>query len=85
MVIPSPPQTYLGLMSVTAMFQKERALVWLTCYLKGKTDILDDNVLCAADDAQTLTLDHTLAALTEEGLVRVDGDTELTGVVTVTG
>lgn len=47
--------------------------------------ILDDDVLCAADDTQTLTLDHTLAALSEEGLVRVDGDTELAGVVAVTG
>lgn len=72
-------------MSVTAMFLEGWVSVWLTWYPKGRMAILNDDVLCAADDTQTLTLDRTLAALTEEGLVRVDGDTELTGVVTVRG
>ena len=47
----------------------------------GDGNVLDDNVSGAANEAQTLTLDHTGRAFTEDGLVRVDGDTEGTGVV----
>lgn len=45
------------------------------------SDILDDDVLCATDDAQTLALDDAGAALADQGFVRVDGDAEHAGVV----
>lgn len=47
----------------------------------GDGDVLDDDVLGAADDAQALALDDTGVALAEDGLVRSDGDTEGPGVV----
>lgn len=43
-------------------------------------NILDDDVLDTVDDAQTTTLDDTGGALTNQGLVGANGDTEHTGV-----
>lgn len=51
--------------------------------IKGRQSVLDDNVAGAADDAETLAHDDTGIALTDEGLVGVDGNTEATGVVAV--
>lgn len=48
----------------------------------GDSDVLDDDVLGTADHANTLTLDSSSRALSDERLVRVDGDTENTGLVT---
>lgn len=43
--------------------------------------LLDDNVVCAADDTETLALDDTGAAGANDGLVGLDGYAEGTGVV----
>ena len=45
------------------------------------SDLLDDDVLGTADHAETTALDGTLAALTDQGLVGANGDTELTSLV----
>lgn len=44
-------------------------------------NLLDDDVLDTVDDAQTTALNSTLAALTNQGLVGANGDTEHTSVV----
>lgn len=44
-------------------------------------NVLDDDVLDTVDDAQTTALNNTGAALTNQGLVRANGDTEHTSVV----
>ena len=43
--------------------------------------LLDDDVLGTADDTETLTLDDTAGALTDQSLVGGNGDTKDTGVV----
>jgi hypothetical protein len=80
MVMASPPQTYLALMSVTAMFLYK----WLVGGLyirRNACSILDDNVASTANNTETTTLDDTGRALTEEGLVRGNSDTQDTSVV----
>lgn len=44
-------------------------------------NILDNDVLDTVDDTETLALNHTLGALTDQGLVRVDSDTKRAGVI----
>lgn len=46
-------------------------------------DILDDNVAGTADDTKTLAHDGTLGALSDDSLIRGDGDTQETSFVTV--
>lgn len=46
-------------------------------------NLLDDDVLSTADNTETLALDCTRGALTDEGLVGGDGDTEDTSVVAI--
>lgn len=43
--------------------------------------ILDDDIAGSANKAQTLALDHTGGALADKGFVRVNGDTEGSGIV----
>ena len=47
--------------------------------------LLDDNVVCAADDTETLALDDTGGAGANDGLVGLDGYAEDTGVVAGSG
>jgi hypothetical protein len=47
----------------------------------GDVDVLDDDVLDAADHPDALALDDALVANADEGLVGLDGDTENTGLV----
>lgn len=47
----------------------------------GDVDVLDDDVLGAAHKAQTLALDDTGRALTDQTLVGLDGDAEGAGLV----
>lgn len=47
----------------------------------SNADVLDNDVLNAAVHAETLALDDTLAALPDDGLVALDGDTEHTSLV----
>lgn len=79
MVMASPPQTYLGLISVIAMFlvanQYKAGLVL-------GPDILDDDVASTADNPKTLALDHTTRALANDSLIRRNGDTQGTSIVT---
>lgn len=79
MVMASPPQTYLGLISVIAMFLLRVSEVLV---IAGSLYALDDDVASTANNTETLALDDTSRALTNEGLVRGNGDTEGTGVVT---
>lgn len=44
-------------------------------------DVLDDDVLRAVRDAETLSTDNTLVADTDDGLVRANGHTRHTGLV----
>lgn len=46
-----------------------------------RSHLLDDDVLGTADHAQATALDDTLAALTNQGLVGANSDTEQTGLV----
>lgn len=79
MVMASPPQTYLGLISVIAMF-----LVWVSEILGVVVSlyVLDDDVASTANNTETLALDDTSGALTDDGLVGGNSDTERAGVVT---
>lgn len=45
------------------------------------SDVLNDDVLRAADNTQTLALDNAGAALADQGFVRIDSDAENTGFV----
>lgn len=45
--------------------------------------ILDDDVAGTADDTKTLAHDGTFRALSDDSLIRGDGDTQDTGFVTV--
>ena len=47
----------------------------------SEADVLDDDVLGAGDDTDTLALDNTLGALADQGLVGANGHTEHTGLV----
>jgi hypothetical protein len=47
----------------------------------GETDVLNDNVLDAADHADTLSLDNTLVALADQRLVGANSHTEHTSLV----
>ena len=47
----------------------------------GETNVLDDDVLRTRDDTDTLALDDTLGALTNQGLVGANGHTEHTSLV----
>jgi hypothetical protein len=47
----------------------------------SETDVLDDNVLDVASHADTLALNNTLAALTNQRLVGLDSDSEYTSLV----
>lgn len=47
--------------------------------------LLDDDVVRAADDTETLALDDTGAAGANDGLVGLDGYAENTGVVAGSG
>lgn len=68
-------------MSVTAMF-----LILLEQFPNDtEYNLLDDDVLSTADNAETLALNGTRGALTDEGLVGGDGDTEGTSVVAIQG
>jgi hypothetical protein len=42
---------------------------------------LDDDVLCVADDSDTLALDHALGALADQTLVGANRHAEHTGLV----
>lgn len=44
-------------------------------------NVLDDNVGCTADKAETLALDYTSASLTNDGLVGGNGNTKNTSLV----
>jgi hypothetical protein len=44
-------------------------------------NVLDDDVLHTVDNAQTTALNNTAGALTDQGLVGANGDTEHTGLV----
>jgi hypothetical protein len=47
----------------------------------GETHVLDDDVLCVAYDADTLSFDYTLGTLTDQALVGANGHAEHTGLV----
>lgn len=47
----------------------------------GDVDVLDDDVLCARDNSQTLALDNTSAAAADQRLVGLDSDAQKTGIV----
>lgn len=47
----------------------------------GEADVLNDDVLCVADDSDSLALDDTLGALADQALVGADGHTKDTGLV----
>lgn len=51
----------------------------------GNVDVLDDDVLGAAHDTETLAFDEALATNTDEGLVGSNGDTENTSLVVLDG
>lgn len=51
----------------------------------GNLDVLDDNVVGAGNDAETLALDHTAATLTQDGLLGVDSDTKRACIVVGNG
>jgi hypothetical protein len=51
----------------------------------GEAHVLDDNVLCVADDADALALDYALGALADQALVGADGHAEHTGLVVCDG
>lgn len=81
MVMASPPQRYLGLISVMAMFlvtNEYRILPVLVI------DILDDDVAGTADNPKTLALDHTTGSFADDGLIRRNGDAQCTSIVTET-
>lgn len=80
MVMASPPHTYLGLMSVMAIFLHFVSKSFIV--LRG-CSILDDDVAGTADDPQTLALNHALGAFANYGLLRGDGDAQGTGIVAV--
>lgn len=42
----------------------------------GEAHVLDDDVLCAADDADSFAFDHALRALSDQTLVRPNGQAE---------
>ena len=44
-------------------------------------DVLDDDVACAADNAQALALDDTGATYSDDGLLGIDCNSQYTGVV----
>lgn len=44
---------------------------------------LDNDIAGTADNSQTLALDDTAGTRSDECLVRGDGDTEYTGIVTI--
>lgn len=45
-------------------------------------NVLDNDVLNTIDDTETLALNDTLGALTNQGLVGINSDTKGAGVVT---
>jgi hypothetical protein len=47
----------------------------------GDVDVLDDDVLRARDNSQTLALDNTSAAAADQRLVGLDSDAQKTGIV----
>jgi hypothetical protein len=47
----------------------------------GEAHVLDDDVLCVADDTDTLALDHALGALADQALVGANGHAEHAGLV----
>jgi hypothetical protein len=47
----------------------------------GEAHVLDDDVLCVADDADALALDHALGALADQALVGANGHAEHAGFV----
>lgn len=47
----------------------------------GEANVLDDNVLCVAYDADTFALDYAFVALADQTLVRANGHAEHTGFV----
>lgn len=63
MVIASPPHTYLGLISVIAMFLQGSVIIFDHIL---QVNLLDDNVARPADNPQTLTLDHTTGSRSDE-------------------
>lgn len=86
-VIASPPQTYLGLRSVIATF-----LGWgvSSCgggFGRGRERTrfcsLDDDVVGAADNAQSLSFDYSGGAGADEGFVGFDCYAEHAGFVAV--
>ena len=81
-VMASPPQTYLALMSVTAMFLCSMSASGQRSS-GNRRHILDNDVGNTANHAETLALDDTAGALSDQGLVGVDSDTEGTGVVAI--
>lgn len=78
-VMASPPHTYLGLISVMAMFLMSLVT---GLFVFEPVDVLDDDVAGTADNPQTLALDHAAGALADDGLVGGDGDTQGTSIVT---
>lgn len=60
-------------------------LGWVS-YVKmgmGLGGILDDDIACTAHNPKTFPLDHTAGALAYQTFVRLDGDAQHSGVVTV--
>jgi len=49
----------------------------------GDLDVLDDDVVGAGNNTETLALDHTAAALADDGLLGSNSDAENTSVVVV--
>ena len=47
----------------------------------GDLDVLDDDVVGTGNDTETLALDHTAAALADEGLLGRNSDAKHTGIV----
>lgn len=47
----------------------------------GDLDVLDDDVVGTRDDTETLALDHTAAALADDGLLGCNSDAKHAGIV----
>ena len=49
----------------------------------GDLDVLDDDIVGTRDDTETLALDHTAAALADDGLLGSNSNAENTSIVVV--